>query len=278
MDTRAEAGYAARWITEGISGEAAMTEAEWLMCEDPTKMLEHLRGKASDRKLRLFAVACCRRIWSLITDERSRMAIMAAERYADGRCDREELSWHTLQARAASVDVPDLVLGADSESCDNPACAAACAVENAACPDLAPGPVAGVDVPSAWSAAFYARDALGSFQFQRSGSNSAGEAASEKEAIVQAGLLACIFGNPFRPATISPAVLARNDATIVRLAQAAYEERPLPEGTLDQTRLAVLADALGEAGCTDADMLGHLRGPAPHVRGCWPVDLCLGKS
>jgi hypothetical protein len=65
---------------------------------------------------------------------------------------------------------------------------------------------------------------------------------------------------------------------VVRLAQAAYEERHLPAGTLDDGRLAVLADALEEAGCTDTDIVGHLRGPGPHVRGCWPVDLCLGKS
>ena len=73
-------------------------------------------------------------------------------------------------------------------------------------------------------------------------------------------------------------LLAWNDAVVVRLAQSAYEERHLPAGTLDNGRLAVLADALEEAGCTDADILDHLRGPGPHVRGCWPVDLCLGKS
>ena len=88
----------------------------------------------------------------------------------------------------------------------------------------------------------------------------------------------CVFGNPFRPVTISPDVLAWNDATVVRLAQTAYEERHLPEGTLDNGRLAVLADALEEAGCTDTAILGHLRGPGPHVRGCWAVDLLLGKS
>jgi hypothetical protein len=87
-----------------------------------------------------------------------------------------------------------------------------------------------------------------------------------------------IFGNPFRPVTISPAVLAWNAATILRLAQAAYHERHLPEGTLDDGRLAVLADALEEAGCTNADILGHLRGPGPHVRGCWAVDSLLGKE
>ena len=52
----------------------------------------------------------------------------------------------------------------------------------------------------------------------------------------------------------------------------------MPAGTLDNTRLAVLADALEEAGCTEADILGHLRGPGPHVRGCWVVDLILGKE
>jgi hypothetical protein len=91
-------------------------------------------------------------------------------------------------------------------------------------------------------------------------------------------LLRDIIGNPFRPVTISPAVLAWNDTTIVRLAQAAYDERHLPAGTLDNGRLAVLADALEEAGCTDADILDHLRGPGPHVRSCWPIDIILGKS
>src|SRR5262249_2422186 len=90
-------------------------------------------------------------------------------------------------------------------------------------------------------------------------------------------LLRDIF-NPFRHMPINPAVLAWNDGTVARLAQAAYEERQLPAGALDNGRLAVLADALEETGCMDADMLDHLRGPGPHVRGCWPVDLCLGKS
>jgi hypothetical protein len=49
-------------------------------------------------------------------------------------------------------------------------------------------------------------------------------------------------------------------------------------GRLDPTRLAVLADALEEAGCADAELLGHLRGPGLHVRGCWAVDSLLGRQ
>jgi hypothetical protein len=94
----------------------------------------------------------------------------------------------------------------------------------------------------------------------------------------QAVLIRDVFGNPFRPITISSAVLAWSDSTVVRLAQAAYEERQLPAGRLDDGRLAVLADALEESGCADSDILGHLRGPGPHVRGCWAVDLLLGKG
>jgi hypothetical protein len=93
----------------------------------------------------------------------------------------------------------------------------------------------------------------------------------------QCALLRCIFGNPFRPVTVNPAWLAWNGGTVFKLAQAAYENRDLPSGHLDTSRLSILADALEEAGCSDADLLAHLRGPGPHCRGCWAVDLILGK-
>jgi hypothetical protein len=62
------------------------------------------------------------------------------------------------------------------------------------------------------------------------------------------------------------------------MAQAAYEHRDLPGGTLEPHRLAVLADALEEAGCDNPLILGHLRGPGTHWRGCWAVDGCLGLA
>jgi hypothetical protein len=87
----------------------------------------------------------------------------------------------------------------------------------------------------------------------------------------QCDRLHCLFGNPFRPPRIDPAWLARNDGAVRKLAEAIYEGRSFD-------RLPILADALEEAGCEDAELLGHLRGPGPHVKGCWALDLVLGKQ
>jgi hypothetical protein len=88
-----------------------------------------------------------------------------------------------------------------------------------------------------------------------------------------------IVGNPFALApVVDPAWLRWSGGTVRMLAEVAYEERQLPEGTLHPPRLPLLADALEDAGCADADLLGHLRGPGPHVRGCWALDLILGKG
>ena len=88
----------------------------------------------------------------------------------------------------------------------------------------------------------------------------------------QVALLRELVGNPFRQRQgFDLAWLAWNNGTVQMLAKAAYEAR-------DLSKLSVVADALEEAGCTDAELLGHLRSPGPHVRGCWAVDLVLGKS
>jgi hypothetical protein len=88
-------------------------------------------------------------------------------------------------------------------------------------------------------------------------------------------LLRDVFGNPFRPVTLDP---VWQTPQVVALAQAACEQREVPAGTLGPARLAVLADALEDAGCTNCDILDHLHGPGPHVRGCWALDLLLGAG
>src|SRR4051812_10172145 len=68
-----------------------MTENDWLNATDPTPMLEFMDGKATDRKFWLFACGCCRRLWPLLPDARSRYAVEVGEQYADGQANNEEL-------------------------------------------------------------------------------------------------------------------------------------------------------------------------------------------
>jgi hypothetical protein len=87
----------------------------------------------------------------------------------------------------------------------------------------------------------------------------------------QAALIRDIFGNPFRPWQVDPAWLAWCEGTIPKLAWSIYQERAFE-------RLPILADALEEAGCANADLLDHLRGPDTHVRGCWALDAVLARE
>jgi hypothetical protein len=88
----------------------------------------------------------------------------------------------------------------------------------------------------------------------------------------QCALLRCVFGPlPFRAVAFDPAWLAWHEGTVRRLAEAIHEQQAFD-------RLPVLADALEESGCANADLLEHLRGPGPHVRGCWAVDLLAGRG
>lgn len=85
---------------------------------------------------------------------------------------------------------------------------------------------------------------------------------------VQAAFARCMFGSPFRPAAIDP---VWRSSTVLALAAGVYEERAFD-------RLPILADALEEAGCSDADVLGHCRGGGPHAPGCWVLDGLLVRS
>lgn len=293
-----------------------MTESEWLASNDPAAMLRFLPevwalrtedsfpSSATDRKLRLFACACCRQVWHLLTDDapcpgcdgrgrieanrtgyticslcdgsrrvnRSRRAVEVAERYADGEATESERK--QAEANAWAVE------GSGVQGC-------------------------------AWAAV--TRD----MQY-------VGREMHEEYLLpaTQAGLLRCIVGNPFRPVTIpwevGPQVVVNPKTrmtefvkeyrwcpwltpAVVKVARSIYDDRRFEE-------LPILADALEEVGCTEAALLGHLRElarcpecngndawrygegftcdtchcagtvPAPHARGCWVLDLILGRE
>jgi len=228
-----------------------MTEAEWYSCTDPERVLRWLnsQGKLGGRKLRLFAVACCRRAWPLLTDERSRRAVEVAERYADGQASEEELT----TAGTAAWDAARERLRQKFESAE--VCGAA--ARTTWLPEA--------DFYGFWQASVFLSEIRRAF------------AAGQGD--LQCAMLRDLVVNLFGDApVISPPWLAWNEGRVPTLAHALYEERCLPEGTLDSARLAVLADALEEAGCTEKPVLSHLRAPGPHVRGCWAVDRLLGKE
>jgi len=226
-----------------------MTEDQWLACTDPQPMLDFLLDRASNRKLRLFACTCCR-AFIHHADERCRDALAVADAFAEGLATAKELE----TARRVAYDVfcefegvPEKVGNAVSLACCHE--------------DLGRNVV---DVA-------HSAHSLAVVGVERSFM----KAARILERRKQCRWLRDIFGSPFRPVTLHPLWLTPG---VANLGAAAYEVRALPSGELDSQRLAVLADALEEAGCADPELLGHLRSPGPHVRWCWALDLILGKE
>jgi len=214
-----------------------MTEAEWLACPEPTRMLDFLRtaGLATDRKGRLFTAACCRRAWHLL-DPAGRAVVEMSERFADGTADEAELM-AAVWASRGGLDV-DVRAAADHSAVG--AWPSAVAL------------LAGTD---------------------------ARQAAEEP---LQAGLLRDVLGPlPCRTLRLD---LGGGTSLVGSLAQTAYETRFAPAPSrpgwliLDPARLAVLADAVEDAGGYDTEQAEHLRTPGPHLRGCWVIDILLGKG
>lgn len=215
-----------------------MTEAEWFGCTDPQQMLEFLPNKVSDRKLRLFAVACCRKIWHLLPDKRSREAVEVVERYAEGEA--------TDQERLVALTAADPHSHARFGTKETPQ---------------------GWPEDPAVAAGFF--DA-GLAAACAAGSSAEAEASTLNHLLpTQPTFLRCIFGPlPFRPITPDPSWLTK---TATSLSMSIYQERAFD-------RLPILADALEDSGCTNTDILNHCRQQDEHVRGCWVVDLILGKK
>jgi hypothetical protein len=233
-----------------------MTEAEWVACTDPVPMLEFLRGRASDRKLRLFAVACCRRAAACLTDETMRL-LEAAEGLAEGAIDdRERRAQREIAMRAGWHSDPGTAHARGPAKAAVAWALARRAYDAARC-------AASYSTPAAMRFTWDGRPVPAELTWEKRGAN---------ERAVQAALLRDIFGPlPFHPVAFPAETLAWNDRLVVRLAQAIYDERRWGD-------MPLLGDALLDAGCDDEEVLAHCRAGGEHVRGCWVVDLLLGKE
>jgi hypothetical protein len=237
-----------------------LDEAKWLTATKPRPGLAHLRRlhrrldrPICTRKLLFFTLNCCRLAWPIIVDERSRQAIEIAEQHLIGLATDEALS----SAKQAAKD-----------SCDE----AYAREENR--PE---GSFSRDQYSESLGAAIAARALLLGYTENVVGKvrdglvfagvfQSRGEVDSLLAEMTHA--LRDIFGNPFRPVPFDPAWLTSD---VLLLARGIYEERAFD-------RMPILADALQDAGCDNEEVLDHCRGPGPHVRGCWVVDLVLGKT
>jgi hypothetical protein len=229
------------------SGLTTMTEAEWRACRFPSFLLEIIQPRCTPRKLQLFLAACLRRLPHLTLLANHMRLAELIEALAEGLASQEEVTW--CQQEAKQEVRPD---GRGLWALD--------------------GSLHGRFL---WSTAFSASQVLALQAVcgpaPRTTPGFSGEP-YDGERRTQSELLRDLFGNPFRRVpSVSSALLTWNDRLVERLAQSAYEERAFE-------RLPILADALEDAGCTDRAILDHCRGPGPHVRGCWVVDLILGKT
>jgi len=221
-----------------------VTEREWLSSPGAWHLFEYLVPIGSARKFRLFGTACCRRAWHLF-DASAQGVAEIVERYADGEATESELrSAYVATEGMTQNPVPDLIQHH-----------AIRAVQW----------ISSHEFEEAWNCSTEVTKAVRAFARQTGNVEDAVGPEREYQAI----LLREIFGNPFRPVVFD--VNWRTD-TALALAKQMYESRNFGAAP-------ILADALQDAGCDAEDILNHLRDPsATHVRGCWALDLVLGKE
>jgi hypothetical protein len=249
------------------------SEAKWLSCRDGLLMLDFLLGHgladalsvmrdfhnlgakdqqklheitefhaglrrlASERKLRLFALACCQRIETLLSTTLEMKALGVIEAVADGRLPPVERT-KVLRALTHTINREWGSLLADDPA--SYPCLAVCFAARR------------LRTTSSWWAAKYAALAVANNSARaRRTTRADRDVREKKEYAAQALLLRDIFGNPFRPVAITSSWHSWNGGTIAKLAQTIYDDRAFD-------RLPILADALEDAGCTNQDILGAL--------------------
>jgi hypothetical protein len=230
--------------------DCSVTDQEWLKCTDRRLLMEFVITKASNRKRRLFAVACCHQLLHLDEMRLVSNAIDAAERCADGLADADEVM-------AAEKAVKDLWLKAkytESGTILQLCCQAVGWTMHYAMAHALLAASTAVDVALQASPKFV--------------DESRRFAAQTAEMVAQCNLLRDIFQFTLQSFSLDRTWQMQN---AVMLANLIYDERAF-------NRLPILADALEDAGCDSAEILAPLRRPGPHVRGCWALDLILGKE
>lgn len=250
-----------------------MTETEWLECISPEQMLSFLSERASPRKRRLFACACVRRIWPLLNDDRLRQAVKVAERFADGRISMKVLEKAQRLARRLREERETVEL--HSKTWITLAGRAAAQAVEALLAEQEPILVRPRDIrepPDVVSTTRTARAAGRAAEALHDDNAFPSHDPIRRLCALDAvELVREIFGNPFQPLALDPNWLRWKNNLVPKMAGVIYRKRCF-------RNLPVLADALEEAGCADADILTHCRAPVEHVRGCWVIDAVLGRA
>lgn len=261
-----------------------MTESEWLQSASPFPMLVYLQGDESQGNVRMrmeggtladgpsqritpgqlrsFAGACCQRLTSLPLNEVSRQALEAFGRYTHGDAPRAQVrkELEQFERLAAEKRQEIAIVGVIRDFRDEDASSAA------ECASSAMWQMAWGVSRHRLIASYGISDPNDLYMWGFDGPpDRHWRDACAAETAVQAGLLREVVGNPFQPRTVDPAWLSWRGGTIARLAEQIHSGDSFE-------LLPVLADALEEAGCTDAWLLGHCRAAEGHVRGCWAVE------
>jgi hypothetical protein len=218
-----------------------MNKSDWIAESDVGRMLKFVRPRVSERKLRLFSCGCFRPVWKSLTLKPVRAAVETAERFADGLATEQELEGAHQKGVASFTNS----LHRNLEKILLESGYAIKYHRLAVAANVAhPGP------------------------FQVKMLEGLGQDSDELLRNTSATTLRCVAGNPFRRVAFDP---RWRTADVLGLGRAIYDDRAFD-------RLPLLADALMDAGCDHDDILAHCRSDGPHVRGCWVVDLVLGKE
>jgi hypothetical protein len=237
-----------------------MNEEEWLTAQHSATLLHFIAPKVSDRKLHYFAIACARRLAPILPEPASLQGIDVLERFVEGQCNEESVHAFSYDVEGAAFSV---------EAGHAPWQGVVEQLPHNLLAELAANPDCTVESARRilTSAAYFVDEVFSTVPWERRFPDWVSIPGGSLFRPVW--LVHEIFGNPFRQVKMPR---KWRTSTAVALARQVYDSR-------DFGAMLILADALQDAGCDNEDILAHCRGASlTHVRGCWVVDLVLGKS